>query len=67
MENYLKQFVGKELECDFDLTQGSDNTIKLLTKGKKYKILAVDRSSFLLENDAGRFDLIFITNFKIPK
>jgi len=63
----MESYVGKELKVFKDL-KGQDGITIFLTKDKKYKILGFSERNmaFVIENDAGNFDSIHISNFKVP-
>jgi hypothetical protein len=61
----LKDFIGKELESDFNLNMNGNDQVQLITRGTKYLIMDVIGSDFLVKNDAGRFDLIRCSYFQV--
>jgi len=71
----LKVLVGKEVYPFSDLygidKDGKQMETKLLDASKKYKVIAVvDEPKpycFIVKNDVGVFDVVHISNFKVPE
>ena len=64
----MKQFIGHKLEAAYNLNKNDDDKIQLITKGSKYDVFGLDYlgTSFVVSNDAGNFDVIHCSYFKIP-
>lgn len=63
----MKQFIGQEVEANSDLMKQDNKEIKLVSVGNKYKVISVvNESNFIIKNDAGNFDVIHCSYFKVP-
>jgi hypothetical protein len=60
----LRDYIGKEVESDYNLNQKNDDKVQLVTRGTKYLVIDVLGVDFVIRNDAGRFDIISCTYFK---
>lgn len=64
----MEQFIGKEVESQFNLNMNNNDKVQLITKGKNYKVIdVVNKTSFIIKNDLGRFDHLSITYFSVPE